>query len=223
MFVAKNAYAEVDISKVYFELGATHIDGQSLTSDSENMRTTLMPLTIKKQHRNLSFGIMLTHLKIKTNQYRHQGIGDSFLTLGYEITPALTLNIIEKMATGDETKRLSTGKNDTSVELKSMIPDLTSNYEFSAKIRYSFIGKNTLYEMQNSAAISIGSLYKFPKKTALGVQLNYQQNAFKHLDNQLGFTTSISKNINQYLHFSAFAGFDNTQTHSFGVSLNGKF
>ena len=157
--------------------------------------------------------------KIDTTTPLNLKQNNNLFTLEYSINPKL--NLIEKI-TG-KSAFLNIKKNDISVKLETTLSTLIKNSGIYAKIGHDFFGKNHFYKKQNSTSITLGNYYNLPKKTKICVQLDYKKRIFTYLENPLSFTASINKNISQSYHFSAFAAFHNTQTRSFGVSLNGNF
>jgi len=202
--------------------GLFFINGQSETIDSDDVTSTSIPLLISIKKDKLSFGVSVAHLTVKSGAVSEQGMGDTQITLGYDITDTFGIKLKEKFATGDEQKGLSTGENDTSIQLDYFTLANNQSSIFGS-LGYKFVGKVSGLDMQDSLYASVGTGYINSNKTSIGVSLDYRQSIFKNLDNQLGLTAFVSKPLNSTYSLSGFAGYDDTQTSSIGVSLTTKF
>lgn len=202
--------------------GLFYTDGQGKTINSDNVSSISVPLLISVKRDKLTFGVSMSYLSIKSNSLKEQGIGDTILSLGYDVTNNFSLKLREKVPTGEENKSLSTGKNDTSVQL-DYFADANQKVSFFGSVGYKFVGKVTGHNMQDTAFASIGTGHIYGKNTNIGVTLDYKETVFRNLDNQLGIAAFVSKPINETYNLSAFAGYDNTQTNNIGVSLTTKF
>ena len=199
-----------------------YLDGQGETLDSDNVTTTSIPLLLSVKKDKLSFGVSMSYLTVKSSNLNEQGLGDTVLSIGFDLDPNFTLKLKEKVATGDVNRGLSTGKNDTSVQL-NYFANANNNLSFFGTVGYKFVGKSNAFNMQDSSYASIGTGRIFNSKTNLGVSLDYKKSIFKNLDDQLGVAAFISTPINETYSLSGFAGYDSTQTKSIGVSLTTKF
>lgn len=208
--------------KYQLSSGMFFIHGQSETVNADNVTSTSVPLLISIKNDRLSFGVSLAYLSVKADGINEQGIGDTTISMGYDINEEFTIKLKEKFVTGDENRGLSTGENDTSVELDYFAP-IDNQLSTFATFGHKFTGKAPGKNLQNSFYASIGTGYIYTNKTSIGVSFDYRQSVFKNLDDQLGLTAFISKPINSNYSLSAYAGYDNTQTSNLGVSLTTKF
>ena len=202
--------------------GLSYSDGQSDIINSDDVTSTSIPLLLSVKKDKLSFGVSMSYLTIESGNINEQGIGDTTLSLGYDLTQNFTVKLREKLATGNENKSLSTGENDTSVQLEYFAVS-PKNISFFGSAGYKFTGKASGQNMQNTAYASIGTGIIYGNKSTIGVSLDYKESVFKNLDDQLGIAAFISKPLNDTYILSGFAGFDNTQTKTIGVSLTTKF
>ena len=202
--------------------GVFYANGQSDTINSDDVTSVSIPLLLSVKKDKLSFGVSMSYLSIESGSINEQGLGDTILSLGYDLTNNFTVKLKEKLPTGDKNKSLSTGENDTSVQLDYYaIAD--KNVSFFGSVGYKFVGKVAGQNMQNTAYASIGTGRIYGDKTSLGVSLDYRESVFKNLNDQLGIAAFISKPLNETYSLSGFAGYDSTQTNSIGVSLTSKF
>ena len=204
--------------------GLFYMSGQSDTINNADVNTTSVPLLVSVKKGRLSFGLSTAYLSVDSNDISAEGMGDTTVSLGYDLmeSPWLTLKVKEKFATGDENKGLSTGENDTSVQLDYFYP-LQANTALFANIGHKFVGKVTGIAMQDSTYASIGTGYTYADKTNIGVSLDYRQSIFTELDDQTGLSVFMSKPINKNYSVSAFGGYDSSQTSSVGITLTSKF
>ena len=204
--------------------GLFYSSGQSDTINNADVNTTSVPLLISVKNGRLSFGLSTSYLSVDSDTLSAEGLGDTTISVGYDLMekPWLTLKVKEKFATGDESKGLSTGENDTSVQLDYFYP-LQANTAIFANIGHKFVGKVTGIAMQDSSYASVGTGYTYADKTNVGVSLDYRQSIFTELDDQTGLSFFMSKPINKTYSVSAFGGYDSTQTTSIGVTLTSKF
>jgi len=220
---AKNAFAEVEIPSSSITTGIQFMDGQSETTNLDDIQTRLVPVSLTHKKDRFTFGISFSHLAIEGHGIEEQGLGDTKLSIGYDINSAFKVSLIEKIATGDDERYLSTGRNDTAVQVDFSSPMMNPKNAIFAKVGYNFVGKRSDFDLQNSSYLSIGTGYLIQDRTKIGVSLDYRQSIFSDLDDQLGLSAHIDKPLNDTYNLSAFAGYDNTQTSTIGVTLTGKF
>lgn len=216
---AKKANADVTT----ITTGVFYIDGQSDTINSDDVSAFSIPLLISHKQDKFTFGVALSHLSVESGSIDEKGMGDTTLSVGYDVTDAFKISLKEKLATGDEEKGLSTGKNDTSIQLDYFSPLKDNKSSIFATVGHKFVGKKDGLNLQDVSYSSIGTGYIYNNKTSVGVSLDYRESIFSNLDNQLGLSAFINQTLNDTYSLSAFAGYDNTQTGSIGVSLTGKF
>lgn len=202
--------------------GVFYANGQSDTINSDDVTSISIPLLLSVKKDKLSFGVSMSYLSVESGSINEQGLGDTTLAMGYDLTNNFTVKLKEKLPTGDKNRSLSTGKNDTSVQL-DYFTVANQNVSYFGSVGYKFVGKTTGLNMQDSAYASIGTGRVYGDKTSIGVSLDYRESVFKNLDDQLGIAAFISRPLNDTYSLSGFAGFDTTQTNSIGVSLTSKF
>ncbi|WEJ62683.1 hypothetical protein [Thiomicrorhabdus lithotrophica] len=202
--------------------GLFYIDGQSETINSDDVSALSIPLLLSVKQDKLSFGVSVAYMSIESGSLDETGLGDTIVSMGYDLTDSFTLKLKEKFSTGDENKGLSTGKNDTSVQL-DYFAKMGNQTSLFTTLGYKTVGKVTGLNMQDTLYASVGTGYVYPTKTSIGVSLDYRESIFKNLDDQLGIAAFVSKPLNSTYSLTGFAGYDDTQTSSLGVSLTTKF
>jgi len=196
--------------------GVFYSNGQSETLNTSDSTTTSVPIMLSIKNARWSFGMSSAYLSVDSPSLNAQGMGDTTLSVGYDLTESswLTLKLKHKLATGNQDKGLSTGKNDTAIQLDSFYP-LTHQTSAFATVGYKKVGKNPGANMQDSPYASAGMGYIYPSKLNIGVS--------KRLDDPLGVALFASKAIDKTLTLSAFGGLDTTQTTTAGLTLTTQF
>ncbi|MBN2866725.1 MAG: hypothetical protein JXK16_12020 [Thiotrichales bacterium] len=204
--------------------GFFYSSGQSDTINSSDATTSSIPLMLSFKKDRLSMGVSTAYLMVDSDSFNAEGMGDTTFSIGYDITesPWFTVKLKEKFATGDETEGLSTGKNDTSLQLDYFYPIKTNTSVF-ASIGHKLVGKVSGADMQNTTFASVGMGYLYPNKTNIGVSLDYRQSIYKSLDDQTGASLFVSKPLNKTYSLSAFGGYDSSETTTAGITLTTKF
>lgn len=202
--------------------GLFYIDGQSDIINSDDVSALSIPLLLSVKQDKLSFGVAVSYMSIESGSLDETGLGDTIVSMGYDLTDSFTLKLKEKFATGDAHKGLSTGKNDTSVQL-DYFTKMGNQTSLFTTLGYKSVGKISGFNMQDTLYASVGTGYLYPTKTSIGVSLDYRESIFKNLDDQFGIAAFVSKPLSSTYSLTGFASYDITQTRSLGVSLTTKF
>lgn len=211
--------------------GLFYSDGQSQTVNSPNSTMYSVPLMLSvskgRVHSTLSTAYLNVQSRYPNNPSQNStgtGVGDTTLSLGYDLTesPWLTAKVKYKFATGDKNKGLSTGKDDISTQLDYFKPTSTRSSVF-ATLGYKFVGKVSGVQMQDSVYGSLGAGYLFPSKMSVGVSVDYRQKTFKTASDQTGGSLFLSQTLTKQWSLAGFGSYDSTQTSSLGMTLTRKF
>ncbi|BCN92235.1 hypothetical protein THMIRHAM_00200 [Thiomicrorhabdus immobilis] len=219
--VALNSIAQAD-ENTKLTTGLFYIDGQSDTINSDNVTSVSVPLMLSIKKDELSFGVSMAYLSVKSGSFKESGLGDTSVSIGYDLNDQFTFKLKQKFATGDADKGLSTGKDDSSFQL-DYFASLGNQSSIFTTLGYKYVGKVEGWNMQDSIYASVGTGYVYNNKTSIGISLDYRESIFKNLDDQLGFAAFVSKPLNSTYSLTGFAGYDVTSTSSIGVSLTTKF
>lgn len=203
-------------------IGLQSLNGQSEINPSDSINILEIPVALSAKNSGFYYGVELKKLKAEYQGLNKQGYGDTTLTFGYDLNKQFQISLKEKLAF-TSTKGLSTGVNDTSIQLDFNSEMSQANRSLFATIGYTFTEKSRDYRLQNRPYISLGTGFKLKSNTQFKLNLKYRQNIFAELDDQLGLKAVIDQPLNNTYNLSAFAGIDNTQTSTIGVTLNGKF
>jgi len=209
--------------------GFFYSSGQSQTLGSASSKMYSVPFMASLGYKRLHASLSTSYLRVD-NQYplsvqrvSQKGMGDTLFSLGYDLTesPWLTVKVKHKFATGDKAKGLSTGKDDTSLQLDYFTPVGTKTSAF-ATLGYKFVGKVAGSQMKNSGYVSAGMGYILTSKTSVGFSVDYQESSFQTLNNQLGESLFVSYSATKAWSISGFGAYDNTQTTSLGLTFTRK-
>ena len=204
--------------------GFFYSSGQSDTINSSDSTTSSIPLMLSFKKARLSIGLATAYTSLDSDSFDAKGMGDTTVSVGYDITesPWFTVKLKEKFATGDENEGLSTGENDTTLQLDYFYP-IKPNTSVFASLGHKFVGKVSGLSMQDTVSASVGMGYIYSNKTNIGVSLDYRQSIYKNLDNQTGAALFVSKPLNKTYSLSAFGGYDSSETSTAGLTLTTKF
>lgn len=221
LLFAKKVVAEMTIEP-NVSVGFFGIGGQTELLDSQSVELIEIPLAVKLQSAKFHYGVKFNYREIQADNLKRQGLGDAIISLGYQANKAFQISLKEKIPM---TKKLglSTGVNDTSLQIDFNSALIDAKQRLFATIGYTFTEQSTDVKLQNRSYVSLGTRYQLQSKVQIGVSLNYKENIFTHLDDQMGLQATIHQPLTNNYSLSAFAGYDNTQTRSIGVSLNGQF
>ncbi len=207
--------------KTKISSGVFYASGQDNTSGSSSSTLTAIPLTLSWRSDKFSSSLSTSYIDSKFGSISASGMGDTSLTLGYDITsqPWITLKGKYKFATGDANKGLSTGKDDLSLQVDLFQPTSAKSSLF-ATVGYKFTGKVSGQSMQDSTYASIGGGYLPMQGLSLGASLDYRQTTYTNLKDQVGLSVFLDKKLTKDLHTAVFGGYDNTDTASFGITFS---
>lgn len=112
---------------------------------------------------------------------RKDGFGDVYLSATYSYENPYNNDLYIdftgkiKIPTADENKGLGTGKVDYTAQVDASY--LFGSFMPFATLGYRFIGKNALYDLQNSFFASVGMAYYLTYDTSIGVSYEYRESA----------------------------------------------
>ncbi|BBP43849.1 hypothetical protein [Thiosulfativibrio zosterae] len=204
--------------------------GQSQTLGSPNSTTYSIPLMISSRSGRFQGALITNYLQVNndyptvnlTNQ--QQGMGDTILSVGYDLLeqPWITLKLKHKFATGDKNKGLSTGKDDTALQL-DWLNQFQPNTAGYATLGYKWVGQVNEYAMQNSGYATAGLLQRLTPHNHLGVSLDYTQTSYTELKDALGASLFLSHQLNTSMTLTSLSSYDSTSSSNFGLTITKQF
>ncbi len=213
------AEASVKLTTGYF-----YADGQS--NDLNATSTTIQSVPVGIKIKNGRFGVRLSSswLQVKSGNTTNSGQGDTTLSVSYDLTesPWWTVTVKEKFATGSSSKGLSTGYNDTKVQLDYFAPVGQGNSVF-ATLGYTFKGgKSDRPNYQDAVYASVGAGTVLAEGWTGGISLDYTQATSKTLNDAFGGSLFLGHKVSSRFGVNVFAGYDSTNTTSAGIGLSYK-
>lgn len=215
---------------VKFSTGSFSSVGQSSTANSTESSLYSIPLLASWRKGRWYASVSSAYIS-STTTYRSSnttqvdnGFGDTSFSLAYDLTesPWITVKIKEKVATGSSASGLSTGKNDTSLQL-DYFTAFSQKASAFATLGYKVVGKVSGQSMQNTFYGSVGYGYLPSSGLSVGASLDYRESIYTTLKNQLGVSVFLDKKLFRKTNVSLFAAYDDTSTYSGGLTLSYKF
>lgn len=166
----------------------------------------------------------------RTRNSRKDGFGDVYLSGTYSIENPfdndlyLDLTARIKIPTANEKRGLGTGKVDYTV--KADIAYLIGNLMPFATIGYRIIGKNELYDLQNSFFASIGASYYLTYDTSIGMSYEYRESATPGFNSpkEIFAYTDVQISDHWGANFYGVVGLNNVTTdYGIGTQIRYKF
>ena len=211
-------------ANVKVSTGYLYVNGQNTTTGLKNTKLSSIPVSVKLK--NEAFGVKLSTSYLSLNAgtgKTEKGMGDTNLTISYDITPKFTLSVKEKFSTGNEKKGLSTGFNDTKVQA-DYSTSIGNGKSVFASVGYKVKGgKSSKPTYRNAADASIGMSKILANNWVAGGSLNYAQASTTTLDNTFGVLGFASHKLNKNWRTNLYAGYDNSKTSTAGLSISYKF
>ncbi|MBT5073261.1 MAG: hypothetical protein HOJ34_07990 [Kordiimonadaceae bacterium] len=168
--------------------------------------------------------------KDKLQTRRKNGFGDVYLSASYSYDNPFNNDLYidftakVKIPTADENKGLGTGKVDYTGQID--VSYLFGNFMPYGTIGYRVIGKNQLYDLQNSLFASIGMAYYLTYDTSIGVSYDYRESATPNFNSpkEIFAYTDIQLNENWGLNVYGVVGLNNVTTdYGAGTQIRYKF
>jgi hypothetical protein len=218
----------------YFSTGFLYYEQNS---DEEGLfKTYAIPLMVSGYYQRYSGSLTTSYLKENGDSF---SLGDTTLSLGYDISNASGFTVIlkEKFATGNEEKGLSTGKNDTSLQL-DYATALTNRTSLIASIGYTFVGKKDktplgqgkkkggqqgANDVQNRHYSSLGLAYALSNRNTLGTLLDIQESLYKNQGKQTNLSLLMSHALSNTHSLTILYAHDNSQTNHIGLTFTSQF
>lgn len=211
-------------SSVKLTTGFFYANGQS--NDLTAPNTTIKSVPVGVKVKNGRFGVRLSSgwLEVKSGDVTNSGQGDTTLSVSYDITenPWWTLTVKEKFATGDKNKGLSTGYNDTKVQVDYFRP-MARKYSVFMTMGYTFKGgQSDNPNYQDAAYASLGGGVTLGKGWTGGISFDYNQATSTTLEDTFGGSLFLGHSLTRQVGVNVFAGYDSSDTVSAGIGLSYK-
>ena len=201
--------------------------GLSTTSSATNSTLYAVPimLALKRGRFNMavSNGVAVTLNNSTTFRsfVSNVGFADSTLSVGYDLTeaPWWSIKIKQKFATGSTSAGLSTGEDDTSVQV-DYFKILNSKTSLFSTLGYKAVGKVSGEPMQNATYATLGLGRVINTGFNLGASLDYRQAVYTTQPDQVGLSLFADKKLSKSFNISTFGSYDDSDTLSLGVTVS---
>ena len=161
---------------------------------------------------------------------RKSGFGDIYLSGTYALENPysddffIDVTARVKLPTADENKGLGTGKFDYTIQTD--VAYLIGNVMPFATLGYRFVGKTSLFDLQNSFFASVGLSYFLTRDTSFGVSYEYRESATPGFNSPKEIFSYIDVQLNDHwgLNVYSVVGLNNTTTdYGLGTQIRYKF
>jgi len=208
---------------VKFSTGYFYADGQSNDLNTPDSTIQSIPFSIKVKEGPWGLRLGSSWVEIKNKGSRAEsGMGDVTAAISYDLNDAWSVTIKEKFSTADRDKGLTTGYNDTKVQVDYFTPFGRAN-SFFGTVGYTFKGgQSDNPDYRDGVYLSAGLGRVLAKDWTGGVSLDWTQATNRRLDDTFGGSVFVGHKINTQWSVSLFGGYDNSNTTSAGVGISYK-
>ena len=224
LLISLSSLSSVAIADVKVSTGYLYVNGQNTTTGLKNTKLSSIPVSVKFKNNSLGVKLSSSYLSLNTGTGSTQkGMGDTSLTVSYDITPKFTLSLKEKFHTGDKNKGLSTGFNDTKIQADYSSSIGNGKSVFTSLAYKVKGGKSSNPTYRNAADASIGMSKILANNWVAGGSLNYAQASTTTLSDTVGVLGFASHKLNKNWRTNLYAGYDNSKTSTVGLGISYKF
>lgn len=224
VLISLSSFSSVANADVKVSTGYLYVSGQNTTIGLKNTKLGSLPFSVKLQNNSVGVKLSTSYLSLDAGTgTTEKGLGDTNLTISYDITPKIALSLKEKFSTGDEKKGLSTGFNDTKIQADYSSAIGNGRSVFTSLGYKLKGGKSSNPTYQNAADASIGMSKILANNWVAGGSLNYAQTSTTTLDNTFGVLGFASHKLNNNWRTNLYVGYDNSQTSTVGFGVSYKF
>ena len=223
MLYVVGSWAQPNTS-IKLSTGFFYADGQSNDLNVPDSTLKSVPLSIQFKHNRFGMRLSSSWLEVNSGGVVDAGQGDTTVAISYDLTenPWWTLTVKEKFATGDSGKGLSTGYNDTKIQV-DYFQAVGRERSVFATLGYTFKGgQSDVSTYQDAAYASVGMGVVLSQGWNGGVSFDYYQATSRTLDDTLGGSVFIGHKLSQHFGVNVFAAYDSAQTTSLGLGLSYK-
>lgn len=206
---------------VKLSTGYFYADGQSNDLNTPDSTLQSVPFSIKIKDGPWGVRLGSSWLEVKNKGRKAQsGMGDVTASISYALSDAWRVSLKEKFSTADKSKGLTTGYNDTKVQVDYFTPWGTRN-SFFGTVGYTFKGgQDRVPDYQNGVYLSAGIGRVLTTGWTGGLSLDWTQATNRKLTNTFGGALFLGYKVNARWRVSLFGGYDNSNTTSAGLGIS---
>lgn len=213
---AVQAAPTVKLSTGYF-----YADGQSDDLNTPDSTIQSVPFSVKVKEGPWGVRLGSSWLEIKSKGSKAEsGMGDVTASVSYDLNNSWSVSLKEKFSTADKDKGLTTGYNDTKVQV-DYFTTLNNRHSFFGTAGYTFKGgQDDNPDYQNGVYLSAGIGRVLAAGWTGGVSLDWTQSTNRKLDDTLGGSIFVGHKVSSQWSVSFFGGYDNSDTVSAGLGIS---
>ena len=206
--------------------GLFYSQGQSQETGQSDTRSVAVPLIISTQYQRFytaisSYAAQLSSDNLTNSTVENSpGLGDLTLALGYNVSrdARWRVQVKQKLATGDTDKGLSTGENDTALQL-DFFDSIDHEHFLFYTLGYKWVGKVSGLNMRNPLYSTIGLGQFVTPSSAVSLSLDYFQSQYRDLEDAVSLSLSTNHIFNPTWALSGFGSYDSSDTFGIGISI----
>jgi hypothetical protein len=220
---APQAYAEPP-TKYRVSVGTMVFSDFSSQSEADYLGASFsMPVSFSIKKSDYRLSLTSAYLsQIQDDDTLSSGLGDTSLSIYYNINDWLSIKAKHKFATGNQGLGFSTGEDDNALSLDYFYFQSYST-SFFATTGYKWVGKGDRTDRQNALNGSLGMSYSFSNTFTLANSLDYNQSSYTNGSDVYAATLFGSHKLNKASYVGWFVGIDDTNTYSSGVNYGYSF
>jgi hypothetical protein len=181
-----------------------------------------IPVTFSIRKQRLRWSLGTSYLRQSQNDETHKGMGDTRLSVAFDVNHWLTLGYKHKFATGSESRGFSTGEDDDELYL-DFFHALSSSTSLFATTGYKWVGKGDRTDRRNAGRAALGMGYRFSSNFNLLASLDHYQSSYTSSSDINSITAMASYKLNDTLSLSWFVNGDSSDAYSAGTLINYSF
>jgi hypothetical protein len=181
-----------------------------------------LPVSFSIRYQPLRWSLGTSYLRQSQNDNTLQGIGDTRLSVSFDVNHWLSLGYKHKFATGSESRGFSTGEDDDKLYLDLFHP-LSSSASMFASVGYKWVGKGDRTDRRNAAHAACGFSYRFYENFSVLISFDHYQSSYTNSSHINSITAMASHQLNDIYSVSWFINGDSSDTYSAGTRVNYAF
>ena len=181
-----------------------------------------LPITFSIRHQALRWSLGSSYLRQSQDDGAQKGIGDTRLSVAFDVNHWLTVGYKHKFATGSESRGFSTGEDDDKLYFDLFHP-LSSSTSLFATAGYKWVGKGDRTDRRNAGHAAFGMGHRFYSDFSVLVSFDHYQSSYTTASDINSMTAMASHKLDDNLSLSWFINGDSADAYSAGTTFNYTF
>jgi hypothetical protein len=221
-FLPGKAVSESAI-RYQFSIGTMVFSDVSDASEREYQGASLsIPVTFSIRQQRLRWSLGTSYLRQSQNDDTQKGMGDTRLSVAFDVNHWLTVGYKHKFATGSESRGFSTGEDDDELYL-DFFHALSSSTSLFATTGYKWVGKGDRTDRRNAGRAAIGMGYRISSNFSILASLDHYQSSYTSSSDINSITAMASYKLTDTVGLSWFVNGDSSDAYSAGTMINYSF